>query len=84
MIPARHALGAFLLKQGRLAEAEQVYREDLKHLPNNGWSLYGLSQTLKAQGKDASEYEAQFAKVWAKADIKINSSCLCQEVTMAK
>lgn len=85
MIPARHALGAFLLKAGKLAEAEEVYREDLKHLPNNGWSLFGLSQTLRVQGKDASVYEAQFAKVWAKADIKISSSCLCQEgVTMAR
>lgn len=79
MIPARHALGAFLLKEGKLAEAEQVYRDDLKDLPNNGWSLYGLSQALKALGKDAGEYEAKFAKVWAKADIKIRSSCLCQE-----
>jgi tetratricopeptide (TPR) repeat protein len=84
MIPARHALGAFLLKHGQLAEAEQVYREDLKHLPNNGWSLFGLSQALKAQNKDASETEAQFAKVWAKADIQIKSSCMCQEVTLAK
>jgi tetratricopeptide (TPR) repeat protein len=85
MIPARHALGAFLLKNGKAAEAEEVYREDLKRLPNNGWSLYGLSQALKAQGKDAGEYEAQFAKVWAKADVKIRSSCLCQEgVTLAK
>jgi tetratricopeptide (TPR) repeat protein len=79
MIPARHALGAFLLKQGKFGEAEQVYRDDLKQLPNNGWSLYGMSQALKAQGKDAGEYESQFAKVWAKADIKIRSSCLCQE-----
>lgn len=85
MIPARHALGAFLLKHGRASDAETVYREDLKLLPNNGWSLYGLSAALKAQGKDASEYEAQFAKVWAKADLQIRSSCLCQEgVTMAK
>jgi tetratricopeptide (TPR) repeat protein len=85
MIPARHALGAFLLRHGKTAEAEQVYREDLKRLPNNGWSLYGLSQALRAQGKDASEYEAQFEKVWAKADIKIRSSCLCQqEVTLVK
>jgi tetratricopeptide (TPR) repeat protein len=85
MIPARHALGAFLLKAGQIAEAEQVYRDDLKHLPNNGWSLQGLSQALKAQGKDASEFEAQFAKVWAKADLQIKSSCLCQQsVTLAK
>lgn len=84
MIPARHALGAFLLRAGKITEAEEVYRADLKHLPNNGWSLFGLSQTLKAQGKDASESEAQFTKVWAKADIKIDSSCLCQRSIAAK
>jgi hypothetical protein len=55
-LAARPALGAFLLKQGELAEAEQVYREDLKHLLNNGWSLQGLSQTPKAQGKGATQY----------------------------
>ena len=80
MIPARHALGAFLLENGELAEAESVYRDDLKRLPNNGWSFFGLAEALKAQGKDASEYEAQFAKVWAKADMKIRSSCLCRDV----
>ena len=86
MQPVRHALGALLLAEGRAAEAEQVYREDLKRLPNNGWSLYGLAQALKAQGKpaEAAEYEAQFQKIWAKADTKINSSCLCQEgITLA-
>jgi tetratricopeptide (TPR) repeat protein len=81
MIPARHSLGAFLLKAGKTAEAEQVYRDDLKKLPDNGWSLYGLAQSLKAQDKreEATTYEAKFQKVWAKADTKIKSSCLCQE-----
>jgi tetratricopeptide (TPR) repeat protein len=86
MIPARHALGAFLITHGKPAEAEQVYREDLKKLPDNGWSLYGLSQALKAQGKsaEAAEFDAKFQKAWSKADTKINSSCLCQEgITLA-
>jgi tetratricopeptide (TPR) repeat protein len=87
MIPARHSLGANLMKAGKTAEAEQVYRDDLKKLPDNGWSLFGLAQALRAQGKsdEAATYQAKFEKVWAKADIKIKSSCLCQEgVTMAK
>lgn len=37
--PVRHSLGAALLASGRPAEAEAVYREDLKRNPNNGWSL---------------------------------------------
>ena len=66
---------------GRFAEAEQVYRDDLKRLPENGWSLFGLSQALAAQQKDGAELEAtraRFKKVWAKADVKITSSCLCR------
>lgn len=81
MIPARHSLGANILKAGKAAEAEQVYRDDLKKLPNNGWSLYGLADALRRQGKadEAQAIEAKFQEIWAKSDIKIKSSCLCQE-----
>jgi tetratricopeptide (TPR) repeat protein len=79
MIPIRHSLGANLMAAGKYAEAEQIYRDDLKRLPGNGWSLYGLSQSLAAQKKDeASTVKAQFEQAWAKADMKINSSCLCR------
>ena len=81
MIPLRHTIGANLMHAGRFAEAEQVYRDDLKRLPENGWSLFGLSQALAAQRKDGVELEAtraRFKKVWAKADVKITSSCLCR------
>jgi tetratricopeptide (TPR) repeat protein len=81
LIPVRHSLGATLMQNGRYAEAEQVYREDLARLPENGWSLYGLASSLKAQQKNPSEAAAtkeKFGKLWAKADTKITSSCLCQ------
>jgi cytochrome c-type biogenesis protein CcmH/NrfG len=81
MIPLRHTIGANLMNAGRFAEAEQVYRDDLKRLPENGWSLFGLSQALAAQQKDDVELQsarARFEKVWAKADVKITSSCLCR------
>lgn len=79
IVPARHALGAFLLKDGQAAEAEKVYRADLKKWPNNGWGLYGLARSLDAQGKkdEAEKVQAEWKKVWAKADVKISSSCLC-------
>jgi len=86
LIPIRHSLGAALMRNGRYAEAEQVYREDLARLPDNGWSLYGLSKSLRAQNKDLEETKAtmkKFQKVWDKADIKITSSCLCQPGKMA-
>jgi tetratricopeptide (TPR) repeat protein len=87
MIPLRHSIGANLMAAGRFAEAEQVYREDLKRLPENGWSLFGLSEALAAQGKSGAELEAthaRFEKVWAKADVKITSSCLCRPASAEK
>src|SRR6266567_3450255 len=81
LIPVRHSLGAVLMKQQRFAEAEEVYREDFARLPENGWSLLGLAETLRRQSKnadEASETQAKFEKVWAKADLKITTSCLCQ------
>jgi tetratricopeptide (TPR) repeat protein len=79
MIPIRHSLGANLMKSGRFAEAEQLYRQDLKRLPENGWSLYGLSESLRAQKKEeAAAVKARFDKAWSKADLTINSSCLCR------
>jgi len=84
LIPVRHSLGAVLMKQQRFAEAEQVYRDDLARWPGNGWSLLGLAESLRAQKKheeEAAKTKATFEKVWAKADLKINSSCLCQPRT---
>ena len=47
--PVRHNLGAVLVDAGRFAEAEAVYREDLRQFPENGWALFGLHQSLTAQ-----------------------------------
>jgi tetratricopeptide (TPR) repeat protein len=81
LIPVRHSLGAVLMKQRRFAEAEQVYRDDLRRLRGNGWSLVGLAESLRKQKKNPDEVgriHAKFEKVWAKADLMITSSCLCQ------
>jgi len=81
LIPVRHSLGAVLMKQQRFAEAEHVYRDDLARLPENGWSLLGLAESLRKQNKNADEVaqtQAKFEKVWAKADVTITTSCLCQ------
>jgi len=74
--PVRQSLGAALLKAGRHAEAEVVYREDLKRFPENGWSLYGLAAALKAQGKsaEAAAAEKRFQKAWEGADVKLMAS----------
>lgn len=74
--PIRQSLGAALLKAGRNAEAEAVYREDLKRFPENGWSLFGLAAALKAQGKtdEAAVVEKRFAAAWSGADVKLAAS----------
>jgi tetratricopeptide (TPR) repeat protein len=74
--PPRQALGAVLLDAGRAAEAETVYWEDLRRNKDNGWSLFGLAQALKVQGKseDAALVAARFNKAWAAADVKLSSS----------
>ncbi|MGE0682572.1 MAG: hypothetical protein AB7P69_16940 [Candidatus Binatia bacterium] len=74
--PVRQSLGAVLLLAGKNAAAEQVYRKDLEKNPDNGWSLYGLAQSLRAQGKekDAIVVEEDFKKAWAKADVELIAS----------
>jgi tetratricopeptide (TPR) repeat protein len=74
--PPRQALGAVLLEAGRAGEAETVYWEDLRRNKETGWSLFGLMQALKSQGKneDAALIEARFKKAWATADVKLSSS----------
>jgi tetratricopeptide (TPR) repeat protein len=80
ILPVRHALGANLMAHGRHAEAESVYRADLERHPKNGWSLYGLADTLTKQDKasEAAPLLEQFHAVWGKADVMISSSCFCQ------
>ena len=65
-----------MLEAGRPLEAEAVYWHDLRQNPENGWSLYGLAQAFRAQGKDeqAAVIEKRFQKAWARADITLTSS----------
>ncbi len=75
-IPVRQYLGAALLKDRRFAEAEQVYREDLALYPDNGWSLFGLVQSLQGQGKESEAKMArqQFDSAWQYADVRLTAS----------
>jgi len=74
--PIRHSLGATLLKARHPAEAEKVYRTDLRRFPENGWSLFGLAQALRAQKKhsEADAVEARFRKAWASTDVTLTAS----------
>jgi len=74
--PVRQSLGAVLLQAGRAGDAELVYREDLRRNPENGWSLFGLAQSLRAQGKtaEAAQVDERFKKAWAQADVTLSAS----------
>ncbi|MGB5257453.1 MAG: hypothetical protein WBN44_09395 [Woeseiaceae bacterium] len=72
--PTRHTLGKALLAAGRAEEAEATYRKDLEQYPRNGWAMFGLIESLKAQGKDTKELSNQFAILWAEADVALSSS----------
>ena len=89
MQPTRHAYGALLLEQGRVTEAEAVYRADLgfddtlpracQH-PGNVWSLHGFHECLVRLGKqsEAQIVEQQLRLSAALADVPIESSCFCR------
>jgi tetratricopeptide (TPR) repeat protein len=89
MQPARHALGALLLEQGRLEEAMQVYRADLgldntlsraSQHPDNVWSLHGYVECLHRLGKhtEATSMQTRLDLAMARADVEISASCFCR------
>ena len=67
--PVRESLGAALLRAGQAAEAEQVFREDLKRNRRNGRSLFGLMVSLKAQRRitESELVSQEFARAWKQA-----------------
>ena len=75
-VPVRQSLGAVLLSAGRADEAEAIYWQDLERNRENGWSLFGLLQSLRAQGKaeQAATVEKRFHKAWKRADVTLTAS----------
>ena len=89
MQPPRHALGALLLEQGRVEEAETVYRADLGldptiprccHHPENVWGLHGFHESLVRQNKEdeAALIAPRLSIALARSDVSIEASCLCR------
>ncbi|MFO1314201.1 MAG: tetratricopeptide repeat protein [Burkholderiales bacterium] len=76
LAPTRHALGAALLAIGRHDDAARVYREDLAHYPDNGWSLSGLAAALRGAGRAdaAAQVDAQARAAWRHADVPLAGS----------
>lgn len=76
--PVRQTLGAVLLRAGRPADAERVYRQDLERFPDNGWSLYGLAASLDAQKKagESAAVRKRFTAAWRNADVQLTASTM--------
>jgi hypothetical protein len=72
--PARHWLGAAQIEAKKYAEAEKTYRDDLADHPHNGWSLLGLQQALKAQGKSDPDVDKDLQASWSRSDTWTRSS----------
>jgi tetratricopeptide (TPR) repeat protein len=71
--PVRESFGAALLMKGDAEAAERVFREDLERNPRNGRSLFGLAESLKAQGKReaAQLVERELEAAWRNADTRL-------------
>ena len=89
MQPARHALGALLLEQGRVEEALAEYRADLgfdsalkrsSQHPDNVWSLSGYHECLERTGQHelAAVAQQRLALARARADVPVQASCFCR------
>jgi hypothetical protein len=70
--PVRESLGAALVRAGRGGDGEEVFREGLKRSPRNGWMLFGLMESLKAQARTEgmAELQRELDSAWAKADVR--------------
>jgi tetratricopeptide (TPR) repeat protein len=94
MQPSRHALGALLLEQGHVGEAEAVYRADLgldgklsracQHL-ENVWSLHGLHECLTRRGDtvEAPLIKSRLDLATARAEVPVRASCFCRKALAA-
>ncbi|MFX4219751.1 MAG: hypothetical protein ACMVO3_01510 [Thalassobaculum sp.] len=89
MHPPRHALGALLAEQGRLEEAEAVYRADLgfdpsvprpcRH-PDNVWALHGLLECVEKRGGEAEAemLRQRLTLAQARTDFPVTAACCCR------
>ena len=67
----RNLLGRVLLDAGRTVEAEHTFRSDLQTFRETGWSLAGLEQALRANGKkgEADRVAERLKEAWKYADV---------------
>ena len=64
--PVRQSLGSVRLRQGKLEEAEQAFRDSLGRVRNNGWALAGLAEVQRRKGDAQAERAARqaYERAW--------------------
>jgi tetratricopeptide (TPR) repeat protein len=93
MQPIRHALGALLLAQGHVSEAETIYSADLGYdgslsracqHPDNVWSLHGLHECLAKLNRsaEAAMVKQRLDVAVSRADVPIKASCFCRQIAV--
>jgi tetratricopeptide (TPR) repeat protein len=77
-LPPRESLGAVLYSDGRYGEAETTFRAELKAHARNPRALFGLAESLKAQGKSGEEASVrkEFEAGWKRADTQLRMADL--------
>jgi tetratricopeptide (TPR) repeat protein len=76
--PLRESLGAALVRAGKAADAEKVFREGLRRSPRDAWMIFGLMEAMKVQGKTEGlgELQHELDAAWGKADLKLSLAAM--------
>jgi len=76
--PVRESLGGLLVQQHRYAEAEAVFRADLRQNSRNPRSQFGLAAALDGEGRtsEAMLVRQQFQAAWQYADTTLTIAAL--------
>ena len=87
MQPVRHILGALLLEQGHVEEAEEVYRADIKLWKDNMWGLLGLKTMFRIKRRHLWRIRESYRIVQREVpepDIVPAKTCFCAQDALEK
>ena len=71
----RHHLGRVLLLNSQKRVAVEVYQEDLKKFPKNGWAYYGLKQAYinLEDSENINKTHELLKEAWTNADVDLET-----------
>ena len=74
--PVRQSLGYLYIALTKGPDAEKAFVESLRRMPDDPWSLLGLSEAYRIQNRSSeeSQFRQRFKQAWAKADVEFRVS----------